>query len=42
MARHPHRTLPRVVHRLRPSPVSVAGAAAVYEPSFLPQLQARQ
>jgi hypothetical protein len=42
MTRHPHAGLPRVLRRLRPSPASFAGAAAVYDPALLLQLKAAQ
>jgi hypothetical protein len=42
MTRHQHAHLRSVFRRLRPSPASFAGAAAVYQPALLLQLQAIQ
>jgi len=42
MTRHQHATVRSVVRRLRPSPASLAWAAAIYDPGLLLQLQATQ
>jgi hypothetical protein len=39
MTRHQHATLRSIVSRLRPSPASLAGAAALYDHGLLLQLQ---
>jgi hypothetical protein len=40
MTRHHHAIFPSLSRRLRPSPVSVAAAAAAHDPGLLLQLQA--
>jgi hypothetical protein len=40
MTRHHDLSIQRVVRRLRPSPESVAGAAAVYDPELMLELKA--
>jgi hypothetical protein len=40
MIRHVYAALRGIVRRLRPSPASIAGAAAVYDPWLLLQLHA--
>jgi hypothetical protein len=42
MTTHQHPTFRTVLRLLRPSPASIAGAAAVYEPWLLLQLKAVQ
>ncbi len=42
MGRHHHLDLRNLVRRLRPSPASIAAAAAVYDPGLLLQLHATQ
>jgi hypothetical protein len=40
MTRHSYRTVCKFVRALRPSPESVAGAAAIYDPELMLELKA--